>query len=135
MHLNKCPAQAGHFCSGDQHEHYVHHNDWKKGHRINHDDWDHDEHIENWRAHHLRRPPVGYEWRYVDGNYVMARPSIIFSVVIGHSFPSAPKTAQARLNAGPSHLQPDVQVSRFSRSAGKPKGQVALRLPAPSSDL
>jgi hypothetical protein len=26
----------------------------------------------DWRRHHLRRPPRGYEWREVDGNYVLA---------------------------------------------------------------
>ena len=26
----------------------------------------------NYRDHHLRRPPRGYEWRQVDGNYVLA---------------------------------------------------------------
>jgi Ni/Co efflux regulator RcnB len=69
----------------DQHQHYVHHNDWKKGHRINHDDWNRGERVEDWQAHHLRRPPAGYEWRSIDGNYVLARPSdgFIFSVVIG----------------------------------------------------
>jgi len=69
----------------DHHQQYVHHDDWKKGHRINHDDWNRGEEVD-WHAHHLRRPPSGYEWRYVDGNYVLARPNdgLIFSVVIGH---------------------------------------------------
>jgi Ni/Co efflux regulator RcnB len=68
----------------DQH-HYVHHDDWKKGHRINHDDWNRGERVEDWHSHHLRRPPNGYEWRYVDGNYVLANnDGLIFSVVIGH---------------------------------------------------
>ena len=65
--------------------HYVHHDDWKKGHRINHDDWNRGERVEDWHSHHLRRPPSGYEWRYVDGNYVLANnDGLIFSVVIGH---------------------------------------------------
>ena len=69
----------------DQQHHYVHHDDWKKGHRINHDDWNRGERVEDWHSHHLRRPPSGYEWRYVDGNYVLANnDGLIFSVVIGH---------------------------------------------------
>ncbi|HVT98937.1 MAG TPA: RcnB family protein [Acidobacteriaceae bacterium] len=72
----------------DHHDnhHYVHHNDWRKGHHINHDDWNRGERVEDWHAHHLRRPPAGYEYRYVDGNYVLARPDngLIFSVTIGH---------------------------------------------------
>jgi Ni/Co efflux regulator RcnB len=69
----------------NQHQHYVHHSDWKKGHKISHDDWNRGEHVADWQAHHLRRPPAGYEWRYVDGNYVLANnDGLIFSVVIGH---------------------------------------------------
>jgi len=70
----------------DHHDqHYVHHDDWKKGHHISHDDWNRGEAVSDWQTHHLRRPPSGYEWRYVDGNYVLARPSdgLIFSVTIG----------------------------------------------------
>jgi Ni/Co efflux regulator RcnB len=57
---------------GDRHDHgYVHHNDWRRGHRMRHEDWDRGARID-WREHHLRRPPRGYEWREVDGNYVLA---------------------------------------------------------------
>ncbi len=75
-----------HHDNQQQQQHYVHHNDWKKGRHINHDDWNRGERIEDWRSHHLRRPPSGYEWRYVDGNYLLARPDdgLIFSIVIGH---------------------------------------------------
>jgi len=40
------------------------------------------EHI-NYREHHLRAPPRGYEWRMVDGNYVLAAVAtgVIASVV------------------------------------------------------
>ena len=51
--------------------HWVRHNDWRKGHRLGHADWDRGERLA-WRAPHLRRPPRGYVWREVDGNYVMA---------------------------------------------------------------
>ncbi len=69
----------------DHHQQYVHHDDWKKGQHIRHEDWDRGQAVSDWHSHHLRRPPAGYEWRYVDGNYVLARPSdgVIFSVVIG----------------------------------------------------
>lgn len=50
---------------------YVHHNDWRRGHRMGHDDWQRGERVD-WRSHHLRHPPRGYEWREVDGNYVLA---------------------------------------------------------------
>lgn len=55
----------------DDHQTYVRHDDWHKGAKINHDDWARGEQVD-WHAHHLRRPPRGYEWREVDGNYVLA---------------------------------------------------------------
>jgi Ni/Co efflux regulator RcnB len=50
---------------------YVRHDEWKKGARISHDDWNRGEKID-YRHYHLNAPPRGYEWREVDGNYVLA---------------------------------------------------------------
>ncbi len=50
---------------------YVRHNDWKRGHRMDQNDWSRGQHID-YRQHHLNAPRRGYEWREVDGNYVMA---------------------------------------------------------------
>ncbi|THD52794.1 RcnB family protein [Phenylobacterium sp.] len=50
---------------------YVRHDEWKHGYHMDHRDWDRGARID-WRARHLRRPPHGYEWREVDGNYVLA---------------------------------------------------------------
>jgi Ni/Co efflux regulator RcnB len=50
---------------------YVRHDDWKKGHRMAQQDWSRGQHID-YHEHHLRAPPRGYEWREVDGNYVLA---------------------------------------------------------------
>ncbi len=50
---------------------YVRHNDWKKGHRMAQEDWSRGQRVD-YREHHLRAPPRGYEWREVDGNYVLA---------------------------------------------------------------
>jgi hypothetical protein len=57
----------------DQHDNhqYVRHDEWKKGARMNHDDWTRGEQVD-YRRYHLHAPPRGYEWREVDGNYVMA---------------------------------------------------------------
>jgi Ni/Co efflux regulator RcnB len=55
----------------DDHGGYVLHNDWHRGSRINHDDWNRGQQVD-WRAHHLQAPRRGYEWRQVDGNYVLA---------------------------------------------------------------
>jgi Ni/Co efflux regulator RcnB len=38
---------------------------------MNHDDWARGERID-YRHYHLQAPPRGYEWREVDGNYVLA---------------------------------------------------------------
>lgn len=64
-------------------DHYVRHDEWKKGYHMKHEDWDRGTRID-YRTYHLRRPPSGYEWREVDGNYVMAAiaTGIIASVVV-----------------------------------------------------
>ncbi len=49
----------------------VMHKDWRQGGRIEHGDWDRGQQVD-WRAHHLRQPGRGYEWREVDGNWVLA---------------------------------------------------------------
>ena len=47
------------------------HPDWRQGGRIQRSDWNRGARVD-WRHHHLRQPPRGYEWRQVDGNYVLA---------------------------------------------------------------
>jgi Ni/Co efflux regulator RcnB len=70
--------------SADEHDNhqYVHHEEWKKGAKMRDEDWKRGEHIDH-REHHLRAPPRGYEWRTVDGNYVLAAVAtgVIASVV------------------------------------------------------
>jgi len=51
--------------------HYVRHDEWRKGAHMNHDDWNRGERVD-YGHYHLHAPPRGYEWREVDGNYVMA---------------------------------------------------------------
>jgi Ni/Co efflux regulator RcnB len=65
----------------DNHQ-YVRHDEWKKGAKIQDEDWKRGEHID-YRQQHLRAPPNGYEWRLVDGNYVLAAVAtgVIASVV------------------------------------------------------
>lgn len=74
-------AQDHHDDHHDNHT-YVRHNEWKKGARMNHDDWNRGEKVD-YRHYHLHAPPRGYEWREVDGNYVMAAiaTGVIASVV------------------------------------------------------
>ncbi len=67
----------------DADHHYVHHDEWKKGYHMKHEDWDRGSRID-YRQYHLRQPPSGYEWREVDGNYVLAAVAtgVIASVVV-----------------------------------------------------
>jgi hypothetical protein len=51
---------------------YVRHNQWRKGRHISRADWRRGQRIDDWQRYHLRQPPRGYEWREVDGNYVLA---------------------------------------------------------------
>ena len=51
--------------------HYVHHADWKKGTRLNQGDWNRGDRVD-YKQYHLTAPPNGYEWRQIDGNYVLA---------------------------------------------------------------
>ncbi|MGC1784670.1 MAG: RcnB family protein, partial [Acidobacteriaceae bacterium] len=54
----------------DNHQ-YVRHDEWKKGTHIQKQDWSCGEQV-NYRTYHLQAPPHGYQWREVDGNYVLA---------------------------------------------------------------
>jgi Ni/Co efflux regulator RcnB len=74
-------AQDHHDDHHDNHA-YVRHNEWKKGAKINHDDWARGEQVD-YHQYHLNSPPHGYEWREVDGNYVLAAAAtgVIASVI------------------------------------------------------
>ena len=75
---------AGSATAADEH-HRVMHAEWKKGGKIEHGDWDRGQ-VVDWRSHHLRQPPRGYEWREVDGNWVLAAVAtgVIVSVLEAH---------------------------------------------------
>jgi Ni/Co efflux regulator RcnB len=64
-----------------QDHHYVKHTEWKKGTHINHDDWGRGARVD-WQAHHLKKPPTTYEWREIDGNYVLASSDGVISSVV-----------------------------------------------------
>jgi len=53
---------------------YVAHKEWKKGAPIKHEDWDRGDKVD-YHQYHLSAPPPGYEWRMIDGNYVLASTS------------------------------------------------------------
>ena len=53
---------------------YVEHKEWKRGAPIKHEDWYRADKVD-YRQNHLSAPPRGYEWRIVDGHYVLANSS------------------------------------------------------------
>jgi Ni/Co efflux regulator RcnB len=63
---------------------YQRHNEWRSGYRMQSYDWNRGHRID-YRAYRLRAPPYGYEWREVDGNYVMAAiaTGLIASIIAG----------------------------------------------------
>ena len=78
-------ASAGSQAFADEHDNhqYVRHDDWRKGAKMHDEDWKRGEQVD-YRQHHLRAPPQGYEWRMVDGNYVLAAVAtgVIASVIV-----------------------------------------------------
>ena len=61
------------------------HTDWHKGGKIQRADWNRGHRVD-YRSHHLRQPPRGYEWREVDGNYVLAAAAtgLIASIILSN---------------------------------------------------
>jgi Ni/Co efflux regulator RcnB len=53
---------------------YVQHKEWRKGVTIKHEDWDRGDKVD-YAQYHLSAPPNGYEWRMIDGNYVLVNVS------------------------------------------------------------
>ena len=53
---------------------YVEHKEWKKGAPIKREDWDRGDKVD-YQQNHLSAPPRGYEWRMVDGQYILANSS------------------------------------------------------------
>lgn len=71
---------------GHDQNHYVRHDDWRRGGHISKDDWNRGRAID-YRQYHLNAPPRGYEWREVDGNYVLAAVAtgVIASAIVASS--------------------------------------------------
>lgn len=57
---------------------------WSRGDRIDRRDWDRGQRVD-FREHHLRPPPRGYEWREIDGRYVLAgiAGGVIADIILG----------------------------------------------------
>ena len=44
---------------------------WRRGERVGYNDWNSARPVD-YRQHHLRKPPRGYEWRESNGQYILA---------------------------------------------------------------
>jgi Ni/Co efflux regulator RcnB len=57
---------------------------WKRGERMGYNDWSSARPVD-YRQHHLRQPPHGYEWRESNGQYILAaiETGLIASMVMG----------------------------------------------------
>jgi Ni/Co efflux regulator RcnB len=80
-------GQQGDNGRGNNGHHYGNQNhNWRRGQRMERQDWDRGNRID-YREYHLSRPQRGYEWREIDGNYVLAAVAtgVIFSIIAnGH---------------------------------------------------
>ena len=78
--------QRGQHADNGQQDAYRRHDEWRRGGRIAQEDWNRGQSVD-WRSHHLRRPRSGYEWRQVDGNYVLAAAAtgVIASMMVAHN--------------------------------------------------
>jgi pentapeptide MXKDX repeat protein len=80
----KGAAMQGPSMRGDDHGGMaMAHADWHNGGHIQKSDWGRGQKID-YRQHHLKAPPHGYEWRQVDNNYVLAAAAtgLIASVIL-----------------------------------------------------
>ena len=84
--MSMATANTQAFAQDHDNHQYVRHEEWKKGAKIQDEDWKRGEQVD-YHQQHLRAPPHGYEWRLVDGNYVLAAlaTGLIASGVVAHA--------------------------------------------------
>ena len=58
---------------------------WRRGDHMGYNDWSQAAPVD-YRSHHLRHPPHGYEWRESNGKYVLAAVAtgVIASIILSH---------------------------------------------------
>lgn len=61
------------------------HHHWRRGERMGYNDWRNAQQV-NYRRHHLRRPPQGYQWRESNGQYILGgiATGAILSIILNH---------------------------------------------------
>jgi Ni/Co efflux regulator RcnB len=58
---------------------------WKRGQHMGYNDWQGAQAVD-YRQHHLRQPPRGYEWRESNGQYILAAVAtgVIASIILSN---------------------------------------------------
>jgi Ni/Co efflux regulator RcnB len=58
---------------------------WRRGQQIGYNDWNGAQPVD-YRSHHLRQPPRGYEWRQSNGQYILAAVAtgVIASIILSN---------------------------------------------------
>jgi len=76
-------AQGGHRGWGQDYNGAAH--TWRRGDHVGRNDWNNAPAVD-YRSHHLRQPPRGYEWRESNGQYVLAAVAtgLIASIILSH---------------------------------------------------
>jgi Ni/Co efflux regulator RcnB len=59
---------------------------WNRGEHMGYDDWSNAQAVD-YRHHHIRRPPRGYEWRESDGQFILAAVAtgVVASIILDHN--------------------------------------------------
>ena len=59
---------------------------WQRGERMGYNDWSSAGRVD-YRRHHLRRPPQGYEWRQSNGQYVLGAiaTGLVASIILNNN--------------------------------------------------
>lgn len=58
---------------------------WRRGERMGYDNWQSAQRVD-YRQHHLRQPPRGYEWRQSNGRFILAAVAtgLIASIILSN---------------------------------------------------
>ena len=90
---------------------------WQRGQQMGYNDWNGAQPVD-YRQHHLRAPPRGYEWRESNGQYVLAAVAtgLIASIILSKR-PLTHRPRWARLSWPQTKTPPTIRSAAFAYSA------------------
>ena len=96
---------------------------WKRGQRMGYNDWQGARAVD-YRQHHLRQPPRGYEWRESNGQYILAAVAtgLIASIILN-----------SRRSAQPENPSPSMGVGQVGGVSAEPGRSAPLGASASSA--